>query len=300
MYIISSRKDFWGNNTITSSPSDSIGDVNLDSMKMEKKNMEDYEKLINRKKVLLLCHGYNNEARDVMRAYRIIKQNQSDFIGYFDVVAGYTWPGGDDFTDYCAAKSRASAVSHRFAKLLETTILKCSQLGVMSHSMGCRISLLAHEQMHKKKIKKCNKLWQYLMAAAVDNESIEEKERYYDATVYDDSTYVFHSRRDRVLGLGYRFIEWDRALGYSGPENVADIHPTTKVINCKHVVKRHGDYKRTKAVYIYIKNEIKEKKPISTKQYSTQYSTLKECLCSVDDLCGVKKGLTKKHHSLER
>ena len=193
---------------------------------------------------------------DVMRAYRIIDENHSKYIKYFDVIAGYSWPGGDDWTDYHAAKNRASAVAFRFAKLLQTTIQQCSELGVMSHSLGCRISLLAIEQLHNMKVKKCNKLWQFLMAAAVNNESIEKNERYYDSTLYDDNTYVFHSNKDDILTLGYQFVEWDRALGHSGPENVADIHITTKVINCKHVVKSHGDYKRTQQVYTFINKEL--------------------------------------------
>ena len=269
MYVISSRKNFWGDNKISREPQDGIREIDLNTMAMKEKTISDYKALIAKKKVLLLCHGYNNEINDVMRAYRIVEENQLGHIGYFDVVAGYTWPGGDDWTDYRAAKNRASAVALRFAKLLQTTTQKCSKLGVMSHSMGCRISLLAHEQLHRMKIKKCKKLWQFLMAAAVDDESIEQDQRYYNATLYDDTTYVFHSKRDKTLTLGYRFVERDRALGYSGPENVADIHHTTKVINCKHVVKSHGDYKETQQVYTYIKNELTGNAP------AQQLSTLR-------------------------
>lgn len=266
MYLISSRKNFWENNII-SEPTDRVGEVNLDTMDMKPRTMANYESLITDKKVLLLCHGYNNEPEDVIRAYQIIENNQLAHLGYFDVVVGYTWPGGDDWTDYRAAKNRASAVAGRFAKLLQITIPKCPALGVMSHSMGCRISLIAHELLHNRGIAKCNKLWQFLMAAAVDNESVEAGERYFDATLYDDNTYVFHSKKDEVL-LSYVLIEWDRALGYSGPENVADIHSTTKIVNCKHVVKSHGDYKRTQQVYNYIRNEM-------TGVPAPQFSTLR-------------------------
>ena len=70
MYLISSREVFWGNNTITRDLDDSIGEVDLDTMIMEERAISDYEGLIANKKVLLLCHGYNNEANDVMRAVR--------------------------------------------------------------------------------------------------------------------------------------------------------------------------------------------------------------------------------------
>ena len=256
MYLISSREKFWSNNLISEIPEDEIREVDLNTMELEPRTTSDYESLIADKKVLLLCHGYNNEPRDVMRAYRIIEDNQSAYIAYFDVVVGYTWPGGDDWMDYFAAKNRASAVAQRFVRLLQATMSKCSELGVMSHSMGCRISLIACEQLQSMGFTKCNKLWQFLMAAAVDNESVEKGERYFDATLYDDNTYIFHSKEDGVLSIAYNVSEWDAALGHSGPENINDIDPTTKVINCKHVVKSHGAYKRTQEVYDYIKNDL--------------------------------------------
>lgn len=266
MYLISSRKNFYENDIISMTPEDEIKEVALDTGESKTKTPSDYESLIVDKKVLLLCHGYNNELHDVMRAYHIIENNQLAYIAYFDVVVGYTWPGGDDVFDYFAAKNRAAAVAPRFVRLLKDTIARCSELGVMSHSMGCRISLLAHEELYNRNVTKCNKLWQFLMAAAVDNESVEQGERYFNATSYDDNTYIFHSKKDGVLSSAYPLAEWDAALGSSGPENIDDIHPTTKVINCKHVVKSHGDYKRTQEVYNYIKNELL---PTPAPQFST-------------------------------
>ena len=175
MYLISSRRKFWDNNAISKKPY-RIGEVNLSrpTYRMKPKKVSDYKSLIRDKKILLLCHGYANEPYDVMRAYRTIEINQSSYIGYFDVVVGYTWPGGDDWSDYRAAKNRASAVASRFTSLLQTTMSECSELGVMSHSMGCRISLLAHNELSRRSAsRRCNGLWQYLIAAAVDNESVE-------------------------------------------------------------------------------------------------------------------------------
>ncbi len=256
MYIISSRKDFWNDNEISSNPDEIKEVVDFDDVILEPRETSNYESLIADKKVLLLCHGYNNEPHDVIRAYKIVDEMQSKHIGYFDVVVGYTWPGGDDFLDYYAAKNRASAVSPRFTKLLKTTIRNCSELGIMSHSTGCRISLIACERLKVIAFKKCDKLWQFMMAAAVDNESVETGERYYDATLYNDNAYIFHSKNDDVLGIGFTLAEWDSALGYSGPENIDDIVPATKVINCKHVVESHGAYKRTQQVYDYIRKEL--------------------------------------------
>jgi len=256
MYIISSRKDFWNDNKITTKSDDEIREVDLLNSSSISKTKTDYISHISGKKVLLLIHGYNNEPNDVMRAYDIIEKNVNNIIGYFDVIVGYSWPGGDDFSDYYSAKNRASAVSNRCKLLFVDTMDKCEELGVMSHSMGCRISLMAYERLQSENHSKTIPIWQYLMAAAVDNESIETGERYYGATVYDDHSYVFHSKQDSVLGNYYRAAEWDRALGYSGPENISDIHATTKVANCKKIIKAHGDYKRTAQIYKYIYDEL--------------------------------------------
>ena len=255
MYMVSSRKGFW-NSDVVSRKLDKFRDVDLRTGTSVKKAESDYKSLIKDRKVLILCHGYNNEPADVLRAYQTIARNQQQYTNYFDVVVGYTWPGGDKFYEYPAAKERASAVAPRFVNLLQTTMSFCSELAVMSHSMGCRVSLVACEELKVQAARKCKNFWQFMMAAAVDNESVESGQRYFDATLYADNTYVFHSKNDGTLSAGYRVFEWDRALGHSGPENVDDIDNRTRVINCKHVVKAHGDYKRTQQVYQYIKNEL--------------------------------------------
>jgi esterase/lipase superfamily enzyme len=218
-----------------------------------------YKQAINNKNVLLLIHGYNNDPNDVNRAYEIIEKNTKQHIQHFDIVVGYTWPGGDDGLDYFSAKKRASSVAKRFNSILRETMSQCTSLGIMSHSMGGRISLMALESLQLANHPKSVPVWQYLMATAVDNESIEVGERYYDATQYDDHSYIFHSKRDTVLKTAYLLAEWDRALGYTGPENVADIHANTKVANCKKKIKSHGSYKRTVDIYKYINDELSNK-----------------------------------------
>jgi hypothetical protein len=92
----------------------------------------------------------------------------------------------------------------------------------------------------------------------VDNESIELGEEYYSSTNSCNGAYVFHSKNDTVLSLSYLGAERDKALGYSGPENPADIiehSSNVKVINCKNVVFKHGGYKDCAGMYTYISRE---------------------------------------------
>ena len=266
MYIVSCRKKFWSNSRIRAERKpDKVAKVDRHGIET-RKTMADYEAKIENKKVLLLCHGYNNPRDSVIGAYDLIKRNHKAFVNYFDVVVGYTWPGGGNFTTYPGARGRTSAVAARFRELLKATIPKCSELAVMSHSMGCRISLIAHTQLHRKGIRKANKHWQYLMAPAVDDESIERDEKYEPATLYCDNTYVFHSTHDRVVCEGYELGEGasgggrDPALGCGGPESPAAISGKSKIINCKSIIigrRAHGKYKSQKPIYDYICNELK-------------------------------------------
>ncbi len=147
-------------------------------------------------------------------------------------------------------------------------ISSCSEVDTMAHSMGCRISLMVMNDLQENAVRKNIKMRLYLMAAAVDNESIERDERYYKGSIYSDNAYIFHSKNDSVLKYGYSYNEWDRALGYSGPENPAEIYSKAKVINCKRKINAHSGYKRTAEIYNYIGNEL------TGRATAPQFSTL--------------------------
>jgi hypothetical protein len=83
-----------------------------------------------------------------------------------------------------------------------------------------------------------------------------------------------HSRHDRTLGVLFRIgdaiLPWqwfdlfDHALGYSGPEDPADIinhSPHVKVVNGKGAELDHGDYKDHPAVYGFIARFLAGKTP---------------------------------------
>ncbi len=269
MLIISSRENFWDSNIVTPRQTDEIRDVNLSLGNLNGAPVSDvqFEAQIQNKKILLLIHGYNNEPLEVTRAYKTIEERVNTLINFYDLIIGYTWPGGDDWSDYSAAKARAGTVSNRAQSSITKMISNCSEVDIMSHSMGCRISLMVMDDLHKNQVPKNIVVRLYIMAAAVDNESIEKDERYYNGSIYCDNAYIFHSKNDSVLKYGYRYKEWDNALGYSGPENPAEIYSKAKVINCKRKINAHGAYKRTAEIYNYIGNELKGR--ATAPQFST-------------------------------
>lgn len=269
MLMISARKDFWDSNLLSDSDEirnvvltdDSLGDVVTEA---------DFLDQIKGKKILFLLHGYNNEEDDVVRAYNIIENKVNSMLRLnsgepvYDTIIGFTWPGGDDGLDYFAARRRSGAVAPRVDRWMTKMTKVTEAIDVMSHSMGCRIALMAQKYSSVIKLRNL-----FTMAAAVDDELIELKQEYYGATQFCGGVYVFHSVNDPVLANAYKVAELDRALGYSGPEDTAAIiehSKNVKVINCKNIIKKHGAYKDTDSIYQYIANEFS---PNKANQYIT-------------------------------
>jgi len=90
--------------------------------------------------VLILVHGYNNELEDITRAYNLIEGKISRFMkNKYDVVIGYSWPGGDSRFEYFSAKTRSGAISPRFGenlRQLHSANTRPKSLDLMTHSMG--------------------------------------------------------------------------------------------------------------------------------------------------------------------
>jgi esterase/lipase superfamily enzyme len=204
--------------------------------------------MFKKKKVLLLTHGYNNEFEAVVRAYDIIdKKRRTQLKDQYDAVVGYTWPGGNNPLDWYVPKQRAGLVGSRFAANLKLFKNAGTTIDLMTHSLGARVALVALGITPKNSVRN-----HFLVASAVDNESIEKGEAYYRGTKQVTTSAVFHSKRDPVLRYVYRAAEWDRALGSTGPEDPSDIinfSPNVKVFNCRRIVGGHGGYKRTDRVY---------------------------------------------------
>lgn len=221
------------------------------------------------KKVLVIVHGYNNEFADIARAYDLIEdQTKKNMKTKYDLVVGYTWPGGDDRFDYFAAKTRSGSLAPRFCenlRQLHSSATRPKALDVMTHSMGARLTLEALKQLTTTKVVRNL----FLTAAAVDNESIEKGEEYFTANGRARNSFVFHSNNDQVLKFGYNVAEWDRALGLNGPENPGDIikhSKSTLVINCKRKINGHGEYKSQDEIYKFLNKQVET---VTADQFST-------------------------------
>ena len=231
-------------------------DLNTDEV-IRHLSLEHLRNELKNKRILILVHGYNNEQGEVHDAYSVVESKIQQHLSHaYDIVIGYSWPGGDSFTDWWSSKKRANAVARRFRFLLEDLALNQVNIDLMSHSLGARVVLkslkLSHRQLNKPK-----RLIQnyYCLAAAVDNESLEKDEEFSQSINHIECLSIFHSKNDPILGLVYTGTEFDRALGYSGPEDISYTLTNLNNVyinNCKKIIKKHGAYKYSDQIYLQI------------------------------------------------
>lgn len=259
MLMVSVRKEFWSSTEL--SDTDEIRDVDLtdDSLGILVNDASFLSK-INGKNILILVHGYNNEEDDVVRSYNAIERKMRyhklyGTNGKYDIIIGYTWPGGDMALSYPAAKSRSGAVGPRFGRLLKKVLSSANSVDINTHSLGARVALIGLELLPADK--SIQNL--FMSAAAIDNELIQSGEKYYISVDSCSNVYVFHSKNDPVLKMMFPLGDFDMALGYSGPEDPGAIikhSPNVKVINCKNIIKQHGAYKDCDQIYTYMLNPL--------------------------------------------
>ena len=272
MIIISSRKNF--DDPDNFSHQDEVFNLTLGSggSVLDKTKMQSSEvtQAVSNKSILIVIHGYNNDLCDALRAYSIIEYKVKNLLegGKYDAVVGYVWPGGDKKLEYHLARSRSSAAGERFVSWLPT-FSGVDSLDIMTHSMGTRVLLRGLSSgVPSSSASIRNHL---ATASAVDNESIEYGERFYEATKRSEATWVFHSKKDSVLRYAYTVGDCDFALGLTGPEDPAKISrhsKNVKVVNCKKYVGSHGSYKNCDKFYRFTDKIINDRHPSSRQFYT--------------------------------
>ena len=176
-------------------------------------------------------------------SYQVIEQQAMVHLANaYDMVLGYSWPGGDQKLDWWQAKKRANAVARMFRFLLDSLAGDAGAVDVMSHSLGARVTLKALKGSPGRIVRNY-----FCTAPAVDNECFESDEEFADAIPSCERVYIFHSSRDEVLRFAYASSERDLALGLYGPEDKTYIEVATRTVfvaNCKKVVSNHGGARR--------------------------------------------------------
>ena len=217
------------------------------------------------KRVTVLVHGYNNEQRDVLDSYRTIDERMRllGFLGrtgaQYDALVGFAWPGGASGVSFPFARARADDAAPRLRQLLAALQGSGATVDINSHSLGAHVTLEALRDASPSVVRNA---WNF--ASAVDNESVERGERYFEATQRCQRFYVFHSKNDPVLRVWYRvgdFFDFDTALGFSGPEDprsIMDHSSNVTVVNCKEIVSSHGGYRSAGQVWSFMQQELNQ------------------------------------------
>lgn len=251
MLIISARRNF-SHSDHFANRAYSIGDVDLQSDTVIEQDIpiDQFIERVRNKRILLLVHGYNTEQDDVYDAYAVIERKcQKHLRNTYDLVLGFSWPGGDQPWEWKQAKSRANGAGRRLRFLLES--MPCQAIDVMSHSLGGRVVLKALKYSGRNHLVRNY----FCTAAAVDDECLEPGEEFARSVRSWERMFVFHSKYDTVLSTAYIMAEFDSALGLRGPEDKDYIQTKTDsvfVVNCKHHIRSHGGYKNSSKIYQFM------------------------------------------------
>ena len=272
MMIVSCRENFWSATDFAAA--DEVRRLDLDTSVANVVSREQFLREVEAKRLLVLVHGYNNEERDVVGSYGTIDRRMRllGFLGggaaTYDAIVGFAWPGGALGVSFPFARQRAGESATRFAALLTTLKAAGATIDLNTHSLGAHVVFEALRAASHRTVRNA---WNF--ASAVDNESIEDGARYFQASQRCQKFYVFHSKNDPVLRVWYRvgdFFDFDTALGYTGPEDPGAImrrSRNVRVINCKDVVQSHGGYRSAGEVWSYMSREL-------ARPSATQFVTL--------------------------
>jgi esterase/lipase superfamily enzyme len=273
MFVVSCRKDFWSPTEFA--PTDEIRELDLDTGHGPVITPAAFLAALAQQRITVLVHGYNNERLDVLDAYRTIDA-QMRLLGFlgaasapYEALVGFAWPGGATGVSFPFARGRADETAPRFGRMLADLRGSGATVDLNTHSLGAHVAFQALREASAPVVRNA---WHF--ASAVDNESVEHGERYFDASRQSVRCYLFHSKNDPVLRVWYRLgdlVDFDTALGYSGPEDpraIMEHSPHVTVINCKDVVTSHGGYRSSGQVWAFMAQAL-------TSPTTEQFVTLK-------------------------
>ena len=299
MLMVSCRKDFWSATEF--SKTDAVREIDLATGKGRPVSQTDFLRQVRSARLKVLVHGYNNEERDVVSSYATIDQ-QMRLLGFlggttasYDTLIGFAWPGGAVGVSFPFARLRAGDTAPRFARLLAELRGAGATVDLNSHSLGAHVVFEALRQGPAQVVRNA---WNF--ASAVDNESVEQGERYFQASQRCKGFYVFHSKNDPVLRVWYRvgdLLDFDTALGFSGPEDPGAIlrhSPHVRVINCKDVVSSHGGYRSTGQVWAYMSRELAKPSAAQFVTLSKTAETLDAVFTASGGVRGARRGRTPR------
>jgi esterase/lipase superfamily enzyme len=258
MNFISYRKNFWSNLDIA--VPDTVRDVPTDGTSAESPiSDDDFRASIKDQRLLLLVHGYHNKRENILGGYSMINAalQAKGVVGTgaraYHQVIGIAWPGGFTKASYLLAKMRANALGDSVFARLKKVVEAAKAVDIMTHSLGARVILkaLQNADPNGQTIRNL-----FLTAPAVDDESIQEGEKFFISTQVCRKVFVLHSSNDTVLKISYPLMDFDKALGLNGPDKANKVGGNVQLVDCSNAVKAHSDYRKRLELYSFIKKAL--------------------------------------------
>jgi|GEM_PF-446626 esterase/lipase superfamily enzyme len=243
MLMVSDRANFWDDDKVA--PHTQFGEV-TDQGITKLLDPSEVQRFAG-KRVLILVHGFATP--EACYPYFTVQANMLDDGSPYDAIIGYIWPCYTNHLAYLQAKSHADLVAPRLKILLKLLQPVASCIDVAAHSLGNRLVLKALDFTENTPVLIHNFL---SIAPAVDNESIEMGEEFFDSTKHCSNLYIFFSQRDDVLRWAYFASEWDKALGYDGAEHPKKIPQNVQMVDCTSIIDSHDGYLFSKPIFSFI------------------------------------------------
>ncbi|MBI2985581.1 MAG: alpha/beta hydrolase [Deltaproteobacteria bacterium] len=194
------------------------------------------------KPTLLLIHGFNNEFKDVTKAYLDFEKRirQAGFQGN---VIGFTWPSYGQWYQYFGDKEQVEYAAPALAKFLTKFRPRLGQnsLHVNTHSMGGYLVFrtLASHSGSGAIIDEMT-----CFAADVSNDVLEKGEIGHRAVRKVRRLSSYFNRHDPVLGAS-AFANADGRLGLNGADEPDLLADNAFQVDCSTVIDGHSDYRKS-------------------------------------------------------
>lgn len=258
MLIISCRKHFRDTDALTNGHGKIMHLSPRNSSNGTKVSWNDLPTFISDKRILLLVHGYDNRFDEMMEIYDCIDKKQKKWIkvhnhAYYDMVVGYAWPGSTGYNKFDRAWGRVPYVVPKFVFCLKALNRCAKEVHIMSHSLGCQISLAAYSQIGKNNL--CKKNRQFLMAAAVEQKSVENGGENFIGSYCTQSCHIFYNLQDGIFSF-QKHVKYP--LGVYGPKRSArigihgNLSRRTYGIDCQNVLASRNGHSGYRLSLIHI------------------------------------------------
>ena len=200
--------------------------------------------------VVVFVHGYNVTTNEGLTAAgdffghfheslkEELRSNSDDdtFIRSFRHVL-FTWPGdtGTIYFNRAQAYAQLSGVAlYRFLSELDEAGAK--SITIVAHSLGAHVTLRALSILGERRFRGrvgFRVKSTILLAAAVEDDVFRRPQRteefhFPEAAFGTESLQMVVSRADNVLGAAFRVNEFDKAMGYSGPESMSTLQSLSR------------------------------------------------------------------------